>query len=55
MDIDWEAEWDNLSNDDRGSWVAEKNSAQTTEGGSGIPEVVGPVPPLILNNTTFVR
>ena len=31
MDIDWEAEWDNLSNADRESCVAEKNLAQTTQ------------------------
>ena len=31
MDIDWEAEWDNLSNDDREPWVAEKNLAGTTQ------------------------
>ena len=31
MDIDWEAEWDNLSNADRESRVAEKNLAQTTQ------------------------
>ena len=42
MDIDWEAEWDNLSNDEL---VAEKNY---TEVSSGISEVVRPVPLLIL-------
>ena len=31
MDIDWEAEWDNLSNDDGESRVAEKNLAQATQ------------------------
>ena len=31
MDIDWETEWDNLSNDDHEPRVAEKNLAQTTQ------------------------
>ena len=31
MDIDWEAEWDNLSNDDREPRVAEKNLTLTTQ------------------------
>ena len=55
VDIDWEAERDSPSNDDRESWVAEKNltSPNYTEDGSGIPEVVGPVPPLTLYNTMF--
>ena len=52
MAIDWEAELDGLGNDDRESWAAEKNY---TEGSSGIPEAMGPVPPLILYNTAFVR
>ena len=30
MDVDWEAEWDNLRNDDGESRVAEKNLAQKT-------------------------
>ena len=43
MAIDWEAELDSLGNDDRESWAAEKNY---TEDSSGIPEAMGPVPPL---------
>ena len=31
MVIDWEAEWDNLSNDDDESRVAEKNLSQATQ------------------------
>ena len=31
MDIDWEAEWDTLSNDDVEARVAEKNLAQATQ------------------------
>ena len=31
MDIDWEAEWENLRNDDGESRVAEKNLAQATQ------------------------
>ena len=31
MGIDWEAEWDNLSNNDGKSRVAEKNLAQATQ------------------------
>ena len=30
MDIDWEAEWGNLRNDDGESRVAEKNLVQAT-------------------------
>ena len=52
MDIDWEAEWDNLSNK---SWVTEGPGPKYTEDGSGIPEVIGPVLPLILYKTTVVR
>ena len=46
MDIDWEAEWDNLSNDDREPFGSrEEPGPNYTEVGS---EVVGPVPLLNL-------
>ena len=50
MVIDWEAELDILSNDIRESWVAEPGP-HYTEDDSGVPEVVGLVPPFTHHDT----
>ena len=43
IDVDWEAEWDSPGIE---SWVAERYLTGGSEISSGIPKVVGPVPPL---------